>query len=185
MRIWTLAWTWRLLGGAAALVGAVVVLAACGAGSRGPGVAGLGTATGSAATGDAATPDARAYAHCMRAHGITNFPDPDSSGGYAPGALKGIDRDSPQFRSALDACRSLRPPGIAEEVIQDQPQLLKFTACMRAHGEPEFPDIGAESTRRSVSNAIKALDPNSAQFQSALTACRHLLPANLANLGGQ
>jgi len=46
------------------------------------------------------------YAHCMRLHGILNFPDPTSNG---MGSLNGIDMNSPQFTSASTACQSLLP----------------------------------------------------------------------------
>jgi hypothetical protein len=42
------------------------------------------------------------FARCMRSHGITNFPDPTSSGPFPiyPG-----DANSPQFEAAAHACR--------------------------------------------------------------------------------
>jgi hypothetical protein len=43
-------------------------------------------------------------AHCMRSHGVSNFPDPTSNGFKLP---PGIDTSSPQFRSAIQTCRSL------------------------------------------------------------------------------
>ncbi|MGO9196511.1 MAG: hypothetical protein ACLQK4_05225 [Acidimicrobiales bacterium] len=44
---------------------------------------------------------------CMRAHGITNFPDPNASGGFSapPG---GIDMGSPQYAAAAKKCNG--PP---------------------------------------------------------------------------
>ncbi|MEV6925886.1 hypothetical protein AB0M46_15510 [Dactylosporangium sp. NPDC051485] len=48
---------------------------------------------------------ARAFAKCMREHGI-DMPDPDPNSGVA-GILKGnIDFNSPQFKSATEACKS-------------------------------------------------------------------------------
>jgi hypothetical protein len=52
---------------------------------------------------------------CLRSHGEPNFPDP--SGLRADGRLRmakslgetGIDRNSPQFRSALQTCTRLNP----------------------------------------------------------------------------
>jgi hypothetical protein len=48
---------------------------------------------------------------CMRAHGITDFPDPNSQGGIA---LKGgpgsdLDPNDPQFKAANAACQHLMP----------------------------------------------------------------------------
>lgn len=52
-----------------------------------------------------------AFARCMRAHGVPDFPDPDGQAGQlGPGS--GIDPNSPQFQSALNGpCKSLVPPG--------------------------------------------------------------------------
>lgn len=48
-------------------------------------------------------------ARCMRAHGITNFPDPDTRGGGVSISLQGIDPDSPQFQAAQRACQQYAP----------------------------------------------------------------------------
>ena len=53
------------------------------------------------------------YADCMRAHGVPNFPDPQTtSGGIGTPSgftfdVSGIDMNSPQFRSANRACQYL------------------------------------------------------------------------------
>jgi hypothetical protein len=45
-------------------------------------------------------------AECMRAHGVTNFPDPPAPGqqGNPPASGAGIDPNSPVFRAAARAC---------------------------------------------------------------------------------
>ena len=60
--------------------------------------------------------------HCMRAHGVPKFPDPSppssgpqtqsqsGSGGNSAGT-NGVDPNSPQFKSAFQACKSLAPGG--------------------------------------------------------------------------
>lgn len=47
---------------------------------------------------------------CMRAHGLPSLPDPTFTNGQVqiPG---GVDHNSPQFKSAEQACRSLIPAG--------------------------------------------------------------------------
>lgn len=45
-----------------------------------------------------------AFARCMRAHGVPNFPDPTSSSGAQAGAPDGIDPQSPAFQSAARVC---------------------------------------------------------------------------------
>ena len=52
------------------------------------------------------------YSACMRAHGITNYPDPSTAGGgLVIGAIPKADADLPQFLAAKQACRSLLPAG--------------------------------------------------------------------------
>lgn len=52
-----------------------------------------------------------AFARCMRAHGVADFPDPHGQAGQlGPGS--GIEPNSPQFQAALNGpCESLAPPG--------------------------------------------------------------------------
>jgi hypothetical protein len=46
------------------------------------------------------------FSQCMRAHGVSNFPDPTSHG---LDLGSGIDPSSPQFQAAMQACQSLMP----------------------------------------------------------------------------
>ncbi len=51
------------------------------------------------------------FAECMRSHGV-NIPDPQANSGGGFGfrqAFRSIDRNSPAFKTALEACQSLRP----------------------------------------------------------------------------
>jgi hypothetical protein len=43
-------------------------------------------------------------AHCMRSHGVSEFPDPNGDGAFD---LSHLDTTSPAFGSALKTCRSL------------------------------------------------------------------------------
>jgi hypothetical protein len=54
------------------------------------------------------------WARCMRSHGITNFPDPDSSGGFHVAAIRadGVDVTTPQFQAAAAACEQYQPSDI-------------------------------------------------------------------------
>ena len=85
---------------AAGLIGVGLLAAACG-GPAGPGVANAGPAS-SASPSASASGSALAYSRCMRAHGITKFPDPDSNGnlGLNAGPGSGLDPNSPQFKAA-------------------------------------------------------------------------------------
>jgi hypothetical protein len=53
-----------------------------------------------------------AYAHCMRQHGVPNFPDPLPNGGFGldPSVTGGTNGQvSPQYQAAESACASLSP----------------------------------------------------------------------------
>ena len=54
------------------------------------------------------------WAHCMRSHGVTNFPDPDSDGGFHVAAIRadGVDVTTTQFRAAATACAQYQPSDI-------------------------------------------------------------------------
>jgi hypothetical protein len=169
--------------GALAIAAAVAVLAtACGGGS---------------APSSASPPtyaQVLALAQCMRGHGVPNFPDPNTSGSYtltSNGSIEGaggssIDIDSSQAQAAYGDCRHLLPGGpsisrleqIEQQEQQEQekalPELLKWEQCVRSHGVPNFNlGLGGQSPAPVNSGAF---NPNSPQFQAALSACQHLLP---------
>jgi hypothetical protein len=54
---------------------------------------------------------------------------------------------------------------------QAQQDAVNFAGCMRSHGVPNFPD--PTTSPREFKNAFNTKSP---AFQSAATACRHLLP---------
>jgi hypothetical protein len=47
------------------------------------------------------------WAQCIRAHGVPDFPDPTFSGSEVHDS--GVELSSPQFQSAVDACKSQMP----------------------------------------------------------------------------
>src|SRR4051794_14426229 len=53
------------------------------------------------------------YARCMRAHGISDFPDPQPDGTVQVQASPGSDLDpnNPAFKTANSACKKYRPTG--------------------------------------------------------------------------
>lgn len=58
---------------------------------------------------------------------------------------------------------------------------VAFSACMRSHGEPKFPDPNSQGA---VSSLVQlGIDPNSPQFQAAQKTCAHL--ANGPSSSGQ
>jgi hypothetical protein len=174
---------------ALAMVG--LLASACdGGGSSDPGVASGGsgsstTTAPSSSAGGAAQASGLAYSQCMRSHGITNFPDPSSSGGINISAGSGVDPNSPQYQAATKACESVAPGGgTAAQQQQTYTADLKYAQCMQARGQevpdPKAPGSGPSSQRNSSGNgnaSSGAINPNSPQFIAANKACQHYLPA--------
>jgi hypothetical protein len=52
------------------------------------------------------------FAQCMRTHGVPNYPDPKVSPGVFDSGLNGFNINSPQFKAAERACKSLIPPSM-------------------------------------------------------------------------
>lgn len=51
----------------------------------------------------------RQFAKCMRANGITKFPDPTDYGIQADGNTSGLDPNSPSFKAAQQKCAQYQP----------------------------------------------------------------------------
>jgi hypothetical protein len=154
-------------------IGVAMVLAACG-GSSDDDDAPAGGSRSAASTSENAD-QLQKYAECMRSHGVPEFPDPQN-GQLMLNESSGLDPSSPQFQSAARACKSLQPAGVqggSGQSADQEEQLQKFASCMRKHGAKDFPDPSSEGGGKFQ---ITGVDPNSAQFKSAMRACRSLLP---------
>jgi hypothetical protein len=158
---------------------ALLVAACGGGGSSSTGAGGGSPATsggGSGATGaDAVHQQQLAYSQCMRSHGVPDYPDPPAPGGPAMQLPASIDTSSPQYQQAADACQHLMPGGQVSKAEQQQMmnQLLKFTQCVRAHGEPDFPDptlVNGVPNFNPADTTLNLSKP-SPQLQAAENAC--------------
>ena len=141
---------------AVVLAGVSLSVAGCGGGPANPGVARLSSGTSSAASSNASTgagaagigagsPEAAAlaFADCMRANGVPNFPDPKAGGGFLFHTGAGADPSSPAFNAAQAKCKKFLPPGPGSGSPPSAKTLahyLTVAQCMRRHGVPEFPD---------------------------------------------
>jgi hypothetical protein len=167
--------------------GLLVALAVLALGVAGCGDSSDSSSSGSAASGGGSSDSTKLvqYAQCMRKNGVPSFPDPVNGQlnlQVTPGGA--LDPSSPQWKAAQQACKSLEPPGLqsgSAQSNQQQSQALKFAACMRKNGVPNFPDPQLEGGGFIVG---KGVDSNSPQFQSALTACRKLQPGGATTGGG-
>jgi hypothetical protein len=145
-------------------MGLSLLVSACG-GSSGSSLASTTSA------GSARLAAALAFSRCMRTQGVSNFPDPEAQGQFPP-FQTGV---SKQISAAADAtCNHLLSHGGADRTPQDRREKLAFALqvarCLRSHGFPSFPDptVSSGGTSQALPTGI---DSNSAQFQSAQTAC--------------
>jgi hypothetical protein len=167
-----------LLAMAAALT--VVVAAGCG-GSRSPGVASLGPSTTTSASSQpppsaaGSKPNATgfvAFVDCLQRHGIQAQLGP---GGRGVSITAANGPNSPQLHAAQKACQKLMPGGGPQplspaEQAQELRELLSLARCMRTHGYPSFPDPDGQGAFDFSGSS--GFDPNSTEFQQAMSACR-------------
>jgi hypothetical protein len=118
------------------------------------------------------------YTGCMRAHGLRDFPDPSPSpgGGFAFRVEPGLNPRSPsaQFQSATKACQKDVPPSLENLTpAKMAANALKYSECIRSHGEPGFPEPNAQGLIK-ITNPTGVMDPKSPQFQKAEKACQSL-----------
>jgi hypothetical protein len=123
----------------------------------------------------------------MRAHGVSNFPDPNGHGIQITPAIA----QSPAFKTAQNACKKYLPNGGAPPATApgQRAAALAFAKCMRTHGVPDFPDPLTSAPSSPPAGAVavlelrgmafelgSGLDPRSPAFQHASSACGIRLP---------
>jgi hypothetical protein len=115
---------------------------------------------------------ARKYAQCMRANGVTDFPDPGPDGRFREPSHE--QRNDPTFVAATEACRALAPGGQHENTSDPAyvDKMREYAQCIRDHGVADFPDPGPDGRIRGP-NHERQNDP---KFVAANEACRSKLP---------
>ena len=120
----------------------------------------------------------------MRSHGVSGFPDPDSSGNVPKNKVIPL-ASSPQFRVASRACGHLvpnsnRPQTTHAEVEAALSGMVRFAACMRSHGVENWPDPTVDRSRpgdpRPVFDLHSTVDPTAPRITTDVSACEHLMP---------
>jgi len=174
----------------AALAGTALLAAACGGSTAG---------TNTFAPG-ATYAQTLAFAKCMRATGVPNFPDPDRQGNFDNATIQALQSNGSQERAALLQCRSVLPnagTGLTVEQIQaGHEQYLREAVqaarCMRAHGITNFPDPAGMTQASGVNwqpdiSAIQAgLSTSTPSYEAAFLACNSgklaggIIPPDLA-----
>lgn len=121
------------------------------------------------------------FASCMRSHGVPNFPDPSSGGGLSLNG-SGINPQSPSFQGAQRACAKFQPGGSGFPKMSEaqKQRALRFAQCMRANGEPNFPDPSLTPPKGTVSVLLlrgmvfafqQPPDPQAPAFKQAASRC--------------
>ena len=135
-----------------AALGMVVMVAVVGAGCGGTSTAAPAGNTGTASSNgtgstNTASPHAKAvkFAECMRANGVSAFPDPDATGALTIDAVancSSVDTSSATFKQAVSSCKDLEPSGFTghQRSAQEQKAALAFAQCIRDNGVRDFPD---------------------------------------------
>jgi hypothetical protein len=163
---------------------AVGCAAVAGCGSTG---APSGTVTNASSPTGKTPQQALRFSQCMRAHGVSNFPDPNGQGIRITPAIA----SSPAFQGAQNACKRYLPNGGAPPSTApgERAAALAFAKCMRTHGVPDFPDplTSVPSSPPPGQVAILSLHgmafelgpgiaPGSPAFQQAASDCGIKLP---------
>jgi len=182
---------------AIATAGSLALLAGGCGGSAGSHVAQLGSTTTqpAAASGTSngeGSPSSHslisqplAFSHCMRSHGVPNFPDPDSNGVWPKSQVE-LSAGNPRFQAATEACGHLLPdggPGVPPSpavVQQIRIDMTKFAGCMRSHGVPNWPDPTVdEQGRGNFDTQAAGINTNSPQIGAKIHDCDHVFPASI------
>jgi hypothetical protein len=145
---------------------AAVALAACDCGSnagsqRVAHVASSSANTSSSPSSSASSHDPLAFSRCMRAHGVTDFPDSGGPIQASPGS--DMDPNNPTYQAASQPRQSLLLTATLAQAAQAFANGLK-----RRHGITNFPDPhGGPGGRGGVDLRGRGIDLNSTQFQAA------------------
>lgn len=154
----------------------IALLAAC---------SGSGSTASPGSSTSSAYQKALVYAQCIRAHGVPSYPDPNSQGQFiiqngSSNPTSGV--STAVLNAATKACQKLLPPSMAKgpSGAQASPNQLKFSECMRSHGEPTFPDPASNGSI----TLPNGMNPQSPQFENAGKACQSLMPSNPGGVSG-
>lgn len=182
--------------GVAALVSGVLIAGCGGNSGRRPPAAradGASTLASSGASNPASTaaPSPLAFAKCVRANGVPNFPDPTAGRGLLFDTT-GVNGGAPAVSKALAKCKRLLPSGglpgpgsTSHPSPQTLAKLVKIARCMRQHGISQFPDPTTTVPSNPSSAGIRevtdfdgaillfpsTIDMQAAAYKQALTAC--------------
>jgi hypothetical protein len=108
------------------------------------------------------------FAECIRAHGVSDFPDPNEKNQFE----YGVSVTPAVWTKATTACKDLQPPGTlsGKRTPKQQSASLRFAQCVRDNGVKDFPDpVNGEP----VINTYKIPSSNKPGGMAILNAATH------------
>ena len=118
---------------------ALVALISAGCGSNAASETGTTSNTGTGGDKKLTARDkAVKFAECIRAHGVSDFPDPNAKNEFE----YGVSVTPAVWKQATTACKDLQPPGTlsSKRTPKEQSASLRFAECIRENGVKDFPD---------------------------------------------
>jgi hypothetical protein len=170
----------------AAIATVALIGAGCSNGSAENGNTGTGTASSSGTTSSTrsasstgttssgankkltARDKAVKFSECIRAHGVSDFPDPNEKNQFE----YGVSVTPAVWERATTACKDLQPPGTlsAKRTPKQQSASLRFAQCIRDNGVKDFPDpVNGEP----LVNTYKIPSSNTPNGMAILDAAMH------------
>jgi hypothetical protein len=108
------------------------------------------------------------FAECIRAHGVSDFPDPNEKNEFE----YGVSVTPAVWNKATTACKELQPPGTlsSKRTPKQQSASLRFAQCIRDNGVKDFPDpVNGEP----LVNTYKIPSSNKPGGMAVLNAAMH------------
>lgn len=158
---------------------AALAVAACGSSSNNSTVPSLGGAHSQQSASPGSLAAARVAVDCARKHGMPGVPDPVLGADGQVTFPGGTPTPTPAVRSACGA--QIRAAQAANSTLpnvssSDMHALLRWAACMRAHGLPRWPDPNAQGVFH-----VRSADAGTlVTYKRAEAACRPLRGSTLA-----
>jgi hypothetical protein len=175
---------------------AVISVISAGCGSNGPSDPGTASGSGVPTTGSdtasSSDPDgnkkltardkAVKFAECIRAHGVSDFPDPNAKNDFE----YGVSVSPAVWQKATTACKDLQPPGAlsSKRTPKQQSASLRFAQCIRDNGVKDFPDpVNGEPLVDTYKIPSSNRPGGMTILNSAMKKCGHVLGESAGGQG--
>jgi hypothetical protein len=114
------------------------------------------------------------FAECIRAHGVSDFPDPNEKNQFE----YGVSVTPAVWTKATTACKDLQPPGTlsGKRTPKQQSAALRFAQCIRDNGVKDFPDpVNGEPLVNTYKIPSSNKPGGMAILNAAMHKCRNVL----------